>query len=192
MTLGKHPEVVETAAVSRSARPFRQGSLDAYCGFYSIANAMLKIKPEAFDDAEGTLRLVRTMMRTAARICAPEELVHEGMDGVELDYVAKAAIRHMRRIGHNFRLVRPSRLGLGPLSRDPAKWFADAAAVTSIAVILHIDKNVQSHWSVLSCTKGNRLVLFDSDQMKSAKIVQCQPHLAIARCPVQWHPGMSR
>jgi hypothetical protein len=181
--LGKYSESFETAVIHQPPRPFRQGSLDAYCGFYAIANAMLKIRPEVFDKQESPSGLLRAMMRTAARICPPAELVHEGMDGIELDCVAKAAIRYMHRIGYDFYLVRPSRLGLGPHGRDPAKWLSDAAAFTSIAVILHLDDGDQGHWSVLSCTKGTRVTLFDSDEMKSAKIAQCQPHLAIARAP---------
>lgn len=160
-------------------RPFRQGSLDCYCGFYAIANAMLRLKPYAFtQDQDGPQDLLRAMMKAAACICSPEELIREGMDGIEIDYVARAAIRHMRRKKHGFKLMQPGQLRLGEPRKDVGAWFT-AAALPSVSVILYIEQQDGSHWSVLKAVRGNRALLFDSDTMASADLKRCEPWLVL-------------
>lgn len=164
----------------RPLRPFRQGSLDCYCGFYAIANAMLRLKPHAFtQDQDGPQDLLRAMMKAAACICAPEELIREGMDGIEIDYVARAAIRHMRRKKHRFKLTQPSRLRLREPRKDVGAWFTAAAVLPSVSVILYIEQQDGSHWSVLKDVRGSRALLFDSDTMASVDLKRCEPWLVL-------------
>jgi hypothetical protein len=155
--------------------------LDAYCGLYAIANAILKINPGAFAEEEAPLALFRAMMKAASRICRPEELAHDGMDVIELEYVARVAIRFMQGKGYTFRLTRPSRLGLGSPNQSDISWFANASAITTAAVSVHIEEGNQSHWSVLIAASGNRIILFDSDHMKSVKWAHCKPFAALRR-----------
>lgn len=185
MRTGRRCEIEEPAdalsclpGLPRPPRPFRQGSLDSYCGFYAIANAMLRLKPGAFtQDRDGPQDLQRAMMKAASRICSPEELIGEGMDGIELEHVAKAAIRHMRRKKQVFKLVQPDQLRLGMPRKDAGAWFTAAAASPAVSVILYIEQPDGSHWSVLKGVKGNRVTLFDSDTMASACLKRCEPWL---------------
>ena len=141
---------------------------------------MLRLKPHAFtQDQDGPQDLLRAMMKAAACICSPEELIREGMDGIEIDYVARAAIRHMRRKKHGFKLMQPGQLRLGEPRKDAGAWLTAAAALPSVSVILYIEQQDGSHWSVLKAVRGNRVLLFDSDTMASADLKRCEPWLVL-------------
>lgn len=166
------------AAMPPVVRPYHQGSLDSYCGFYAIINAMLRLKPEAFAKDGAADKLFYTMFKAATRICSPQELCSEGMDGIELEYVAKAAVRHMAREGHRFGLKRPRATHLND-SATVANLLVQVNSVATIAVILHVEDRNQSHWSVLAEVRGQRVRLFDSDAMHSTALKKCEPVLIV-------------
>jgi hypothetical protein len=182
---GKHtdPDRPKEDAVVRALRPYRQGTLDSYCGLYAIINAMLRLKPQAFiDDDDGACDLFYAMMKAAVRICTPEELCGEGMDSIELEYVAKAGIRHMRRKGHAFKLMRPEKMRFGSATGDLGEWLRSAQGIPSLAVILYVEERQYSHWSVLKGMSASRVALFDSDSMSSVSLKRCEPALVLSSC----------
>ena len=163
-------------------RPFRQGSLDSYCGFYAVANSIFKLKPDWFlshDDA--VYGLFYKMMKGATRSSTPVNLCAEGMDGNELKAVAKTAVRHMKKLGHRFELLWPEKaLRHVPCGyQEIPLWLSAAAEDSSLSVILHIEERGYNHWSVLKSIKGNRVYLFDSDNMAFTHVNRCEPWIAI-------------
>lgn len=166
----------------RTLRPFRQGSLDAYCGFYAILNSMYRLTPETFRDDEDFSRdLILSMMKAATRVTSGGELLREGMDGIELEYVARAAIRFMARRGMAFKLQPVSRHSLSAYRDRRTEWLEGFLRHPSRSLIVYVNGEDGSHWSVLDRIKGKRAVLFDSDGMSSALLPKCEPQMVIAQ-----------
>lgn len=173
-------EPVAANTISSRLRPFRQGSLDSYCGLYAIANALLRLKPDWFlENDDDVSDLFYRMMKGATRLCSPGELCAEGLDGNQLEEVARVAMRHMKKIGHRFELLRPGKAlrKFRYQSEGAASWLAAAAQDHSLAVILHIEEREYNHWSILKSVRGNRVYLFDSDNMVSTHVDRCEPWL---------------
>lgn len=182
--LGRNGDPPTTRAIDDLAiRPYRQGALDSYCGLYAIINAMFRLKPGVFLENDSNAdELFYALVKAATRICSPVELCREGMDAIELEYVARAAIRHMRRHGHKFALKRPERIKLSS-NGSVEEWLDKAQTVRSIAVIVYVEERDQSHWSVLAKVRGNRVSLFDSDAMHSTHLKRCEPVLVFCNTP---------
>lgn len=169
-------------AVGRRIKPYRQGALDSYCGLYAITNAVLRINPECFTENENCVwHFFSKLMKCAIRLCAPDKLIKRGLNGLELEYIARIAVRHLNRSGHRFEVFRPESLNLLiPYEfADCAAWMAEASKESSISVILHIEERGYCHWSVLRGIDGKRVYLFDSDGMTFTHVKKCDPWIVI-------------
>ena len=184
-TLGVSDNLIQTeaeVAVGRRIKPYRQGALDSYCGLYAITNAVLRLQPECFADNDDRVwHFFSKLMKCAIRLCAPERLIKRGLNGLELEYITRIAVRHLNRSGHRFEVLRPESIDL-PIPYhfgDCAAWMAEASKESSISVILHIEERGYFHWSVLKGIDGKRVYLFDSDGMTFTYIKKCDPWIVI-------------
>jgi hypothetical protein len=170
----------------RSASPRRQGQLDSLCGIYAIVNAFAHAARDRPLRYFPTKRLFMHLEEAATWQRGDTSFIGDGLTHAELKHLCKKAVRFHRKHGYEFQLMSPkSLLPDRPYPRNPedahsrCAWFARAASLPASAVILDINTDWISHWSVLSSATGDRLALYDSNGMKTVAADACEPFLVI-------------
>lgn len=157
-------------------RPFRQGTLDAFCGLYAIVNAMLRLAPDWFCENEDEVNLLfQTMLKRATEICGVSTICLNGLDGHDLLVVAKTAVRFMKRREINFGILTPD-------STKAERKFQRSIETydqQSSSIIIHIEDKDRNHWSVLKTVGRKKATLFDSDGLNSIALSKCEPWMVI-------------
>ncbi len=171
---------------NRPPPPRRQGHLDALCGIYAIINAFVYAAREQPLRYFPTKRLFMHLMAKATDRRSDTSFIGDGLTHAELKHLCKKAVRFHGKHGNDFELLPPKDLLPNrPYPRNSedvrgrCAWFAQAASRPARAVILDINTDWISHWSVLMGATGDRLTLYDSNGMRSIAIAACEPFLVI-------------
>lgn len=181
---GDHDSTLQ-GAVCR-VKPRRQGQLDSLCGIYAIINAFAHAAREQPLRYFPTKRLFMHLIEVAARRRGDTSFIGNGLDHAELKHLCKKAILFHRKQGYEFKLIAPkSLLPNKPYPRDPTDvqgrlaWFSRASELSGVGLIVDINTDWISHWSVLGGITSDRLCLYDSNAMKTVAAAACEPCLAI-------------
>lgn len=171
---------------NRPAPPRRQGNLDALCGIYAIINAFTRAARDQPLRYFPTKRLFMHLIAKATDRRGDTSFIGDGLTHSELKHLCKKAVRFHGKHGYPFELMAPKDLSPDrPYPRNPedvqrrCAWFAHAASQPARAVILDINTDWISHWSVLTGAIGDRLTLYDSNGMRSVAITACEPFLVV-------------
>lgn len=172
----------------RATPPRRQGNLDALCGIYAIINAFVHAARDRPLRYFPTKRLFMHLIEKAAYRRGDTSFIGDGLNHAELKHLCKKAVRFHRKHGYEFELMAPkNHLSDRPYPRNPedvrgrCAWFAQAASSPARVVILDINTDWISHWSVLTGVTGDRLTLYDSNGMRTVASVSAEPFLVITR-----------
>lgn len=165
--------------------PYRQGRLDSLCGIYALINGFAHARRHSPLLYFPTKRLFMTLVARMAKIRGDTSFCGDGIDYDEFRKLAKAACRFNREVGHQFELLSPKALLDQPYpknARDDVarrEWFGAASAMPDAAVILDINTPWISHWSVLGNVDGDRLLLFDSNGMRSILMASAEAFVIV-------------
>ncbi|PND27610.1 hypothetical protein [Sinorhizobium sp. M4_45] len=171
-----------------SLTPYRQGRLDSLCGIYALINAFSHARRHDPLRYFPTKRLFMTLVARMAKIRGDTSFCGDGIDYHEFRKLAKAACRFHREDGHQFELLPPKVLLDRPYPKKAGdetarrEWFRAASELPSAAVILDINTPWISHWSVLVGVKEDRLLLFDSNGMRSSALADADAFVVIKAC----------
>ncbi len=175
---------------NRPTRPRRQGNLDALCGIYAIINAFTHAARDEPLRYFPTKRLFMHLIAKATDRRGDTSFIGDGLTHSELKHLCKKAVRFHGKHGCEFKLMAPkSLLSDRPYPRNSEEvhgrsaWFAEASEQAASAVILDINNQWVSHWSVLTGTADQRLALYDSNGMKTAASSDAEPFLVITKPP---------
>ena len=170
------------------APPLRQGNLDALCGIYAIINAFAHAARDRPLRYFPTKRLFMHLIEQATDRRGDTNFIGDGLSQAELKHLCKKAVRFHGKHGYEFELISPKDLLPDrPYPRNPedvrgrCAWFAQASSQPARAVILDINTDWISHWSVLTGATGDRLTLYDSNGMRTVASVSAEPFIVIAR-----------
>lgn len=168
-----------------SPTPYRQGRLDSLCGIYSLINGFAHARRHDPLRYFPTKRLFMTLIARMAKIRGDTSFCGDGIDYDEFRKLAKAACRFHRKEGHAFQLLPPKALLDQAYSKKASddglrrEWLRAASDIADIAVILDINTPWMSHWSVLMGVEGDRVLLFDSNGMRSIASASAQAVMVI-------------
>lgn len=170
----------------RPQPPRRQGNLDALCGIYAIINAFAHAARDQPLHYFPTKRLFMLLIAKATDRRGDTSFIGDGLTHAELKHLCKRAARFHRKHGYEFELMSPKDLLPDrPYPRNPEDvagrcvWFANAVAQPAHAVVLDINTDWISHWSVLTSARDERLTLYDSNGMRTVAVAACEPFLVI-------------
>lgn len=171
-----------------SLTPYRQGRLDSLCGIYALINGFAYARRHDPLRYFPTKRLFTTLVARMAKIRGDTSFCGDGIDHDEFRKLAKAACRFHCKKGHAFELLPPKALLDQPYSKKASddrlrrEWLRAASDITDIAVILDINTPWISHWSVLAGVDEDRLLLFDSNGMRSSALADADAFVVIRAC----------
>lgn len=145
-------------------KPFRQGNLDAFCGIYTLINAVnVAAKAPIID--HGTARVMfRELSAIAMNLRTDSEQPFSGLTGNHLRLLAEAMSSGLAEVDIDVQLLKPRHAFPQfdiPTARK-SDWFRAALCAPNTALILRINTKLVSHWSVLGSYHGAKIGLFDS------------------------------
>ena len=145
-------------------RPFRQGNLDAFCGIYTLINAVnVAAKSTVID--HGTARVMfRELSAIAMSLRTDSEQPFEGLTGEHLRLLAEAMSSGLAEVDIDVQLLKPQHAfpQLDIATARKSEWFRTALGAPNTALILRISTKLVSHWSVLGSYHGSKIGLYDS------------------------------
>ena len=145
-------------------KPFRQGNLDAFCGIYTLINAMnVAAKAPVID--HGTARVMfRELSAIAMDLRTDSEQPFSGLTGDHLRLLAHAMSSGLAEVDIDVQLLKPQHAfpQLDIATARKSDWFRAAIEAPNTAVILRINTKLVSHWSVFRSYHGAKIGLFDS------------------------------
>lgn len=168
-----------------SATSYRQGRLDSLCGIYALINGFAHARRNDPLRYFPSKRLFMTLIARMAKIRGDTSFCGNGIDYDEFRKLAKAACRFHREHGHSFELLPPKAILDRPYPKKAgdgaarSDWFRVASTIPDAAVILDINTPWVSHWSVLAGVDGGRLLLFDSNGMRSIAMADTEAFLVM-------------
>lgn len=171
-----------------SLTPYRQGRFDSLCGIYALINGFAHARRHDPLRYFPTKRLFTTLVARMGKIRGDTSFCGDGIDYDEFRKLAKTARRFHREEGHAFELLPPKRLLDRPYPKkagdDAARreWLRAASVIPDAAVILDINTPWISHWSVLAGVEEDRLLLFDSNGMRSSALADADAFVVIKAC----------
>ena len=163
-------------------RPFRQGALDAYCGLYSIANAIQHCLGGRHrfneEQAEALFRYLLTKLAKRSRKTLLE-VATVGTDTVDIKFLLPVVAAWVRKhLGYRlawdqpFRRAKRTRAGAVYKSIETAIGTEGFAAIIGVVGPTH-------HWSVLTKMTAKRLILLDSGVLHwipRRRLFDCKRH----------------
>jgi hypothetical protein len=145
-------------------KPFPQGNLDAFCGIYTLINAVnVAAKAPVID--HGAARVIfRELSAIAMSLRTDSEQTFRGLTGNHLRLLAHAMSSGLAEVDIDVQLLKPQHAfpALDIATARKSDWFRAAIEAPNTALILRINTKLVSHWSVLCSYHGAKIGLFDS------------------------------
>ncbi|MBO1904235.1 hypothetical protein J4G37_04850 [Microvirga sp. 3-52] len=149
-------------------RRFEQGHLDGLCGIYSIINALIHLlQTRSFTDEVARV-LFRHLVDSVPKSNRADILL-DGMDVFQLEKLCRHASKFMlQECGLTIEVRRPFKDRRFRTVTDFLYEVSKIWAEHYSGVIIGIEWSQQEgHWSVLRGIERNRILLADSDKIKS-------------------------
>jgi hypothetical protein len=143
-------------------QPYRQGTLDGFCGLYAAINAMRVATRDADIEEVFWEEVFASLVLSANAHVGIAEIVLNGIAARPLFLVMREVLAEIEhRFGRRFRVTRPFR-GLSTTSptfiMEQLEWLASQPQA---AIIIKL-KHPYRHWTVVKEVGPEGLVLFDS------------------------------
>jgi hypothetical protein len=147
--------------------PYSQGDLDAYCGIYSIINAVRLMMPDLSEENS-----VKVFVKILKNLEGRKKLSHVFANGItpkELSRILKGVMNNGYRITAKQPFLHSKKL---PSVEDFAKTVKSFLQEEQGRAVI-IDLESFDHWSVVKKITEREIHFFDSSQMKKLHLKRC-------------------
>jgi hypothetical protein len=152
--------VVSRPTAAGAPRPFRQGDLDGLCGAYAVVNAVrLAALPRRRLTRPACATLLAALVDELAEAGRLRDRVTSGMGrGSLARLLRRAKVWLDVEFGLALEVRRPFRKGGNPEAEACLRLLAGHLGQSGTAAIV----GTETHWTVVSAVRGERLLLADS------------------------------
>lgn len=161
----------------QALEPFKQGKLDRFCGIYALINAVQLASRGIVTSEQSTDRLFETLITMSMETHKKNKYRYRGLSGPELKRLADTLLYGLNINDYRLNLYNPWRhlLKDGERHLSKRKLIKRATKLEQSALIVHVDNELMSHWTVAQSISGTRVTLFDSDDLQSVSVKHVTP-----------------